>query len=545
MHKLLLILLSLSFSCLQAETLVTIDNEPISDSYFNYIYSKGDTTQSRQQYLPEFIDFQLKVKDARAMRLDTFPDYLHTMSNFVRQQQEPYRYDTAAINKSLHQLYERSKTNYLIQYIPFVIADPGTPEDTLNALKRAMLAKQLLITDPFDSVAVWTSDDPSVKRDLGHLPWISAGVLPAELEDAVYSHKVGEVVGPVRSPIGYHIFRIDSIRHDPGKAIVENIVELKNLDHPEKNGDAHIRMMRNYNLITEGYRKGDSTTVFDSLFAITMSQDDGGGLLEVSVNTVIPEIEQQAFALTRQGQISPLFESKFGYHIIRLVKRDTTTFEEDSLNLLQLMAHTDRMAHIADNFAAQFANTYKLTRFNENSKRLEAYGKKVNWNDSIFMRDIHKIDNLPLYSIEAQGEKRITTVQHLIQFMQTQKDINVGRFWLAMNQKITLDLVQAYLDDLPFSNPSIANSIHEQSDGLLLYSVMQQKVWKPAQNNSQQLAEFFNSHRNRYPASATSYHDCRGHVIADFQDELEKQWLEQLHQKYKVIINQQSLNALK
>jgi peptidyl-prolyl cis-trans isomerase SurA len=38
--------------------------------------------------------------------------------------------------------------------------------------------------------------------------------------------------------------------------------------------------------------------------------------------------------------------------------------------------------------------------------------------------------------------------------------------------------------------------------------------------------------------------EARGYVISAYQDQLEKQWIDELHQKYPVVINQQVFNSM-
>lgn len=63
--------------------------------------------------------------------------------------------------------------------------------------------------EDFSVVAADMSDDASPDGSLG---WVSPGMFEGPLEDAIYSMKVGEFAGPVRSDFGYHVLTLDEIR---------------------------------------------------------------------------------------------------------------------------------------------------------------------------------------------------------------------------------------------------------------------------------------------------------------------------------------------
>ena len=47
------------------------------------------------------------------------------------------------------------------------------------------------------------------------------------------------------------------------------------------------------------------------------------------------------------------------------------------------------------------------------------------------------------------------------------------------------------------------------------------------------------------PAGLKSFDECKGMVISDYQDYLEKEWIKELRNKYQVEINQSELNKLR
>jgi peptidyl-prolyl cis-trans isomerase D len=64
----------------------------------------------------------------------------------------------------------------------------------------------------FAALAAKHSDDPGSKDLGGDLGWFGRGSMVREFEDAVFSAKPGDIVGPIRSQFGYHIIKVEGFR---------------------------------------------------------------------------------------------------------------------------------------------------------------------------------------------------------------------------------------------------------------------------------------------------------------------------------------------
>lgn len=60
----------------------------------------------------------------------------------------------------------------------------------------------------FEALALERSLCPSRKKG-GNLGWFGRGQMVKEFENAAFSAKKGDIVGPVKTQFGYHIIRID------------------------------------------------------------------------------------------------------------------------------------------------------------------------------------------------------------------------------------------------------------------------------------------------------------------------------------------------
>jgi len=61
----------------------------------------------------------------------------------------------------------------------------------------------------WDALAKQYSTDPSSKDKGGEIGFFSRGQMVAPFQDAAFGAKVGQIVGPVKSPFGYHVIQVE------------------------------------------------------------------------------------------------------------------------------------------------------------------------------------------------------------------------------------------------------------------------------------------------------------------------------------------------
>lgn len=73
-------------------------------------------------------------------------------------------------------------------------------------------------------------------------------------------------------------------------------------------------------------------------------------------------------------------------------------------------------------------------------------------------------------------------------------------------------------------------------------------LWRAGEVSMLQIVRDGNSTFNKIekilPPGPKTLKEARGYVIADYQDFLEKKWIEQLQKEYPVTVNQKVLNSL-
>jgi parvulin-like peptidyl-prolyl isomerase len=104
--------------------------------------------------------------------------------------------------------------------------EPNTDEKQAAAAKdRAeRIRKRLIDGEDMAAVAKEVSDDPS-KGQGGDIGWVRKGKLLPELEPAVWALKPGELSAVLKSPLGYHIVKVEEHR-GPGRAPFDEVKSL-------------------------------------------------------------------------------------------------------------------------------------------------------------------------------------------------------------------------------------------------------------------------------------------------------------------------------
>lgn len=84
--------------------------------------------------------------------------------------------------------------------------------------------------------------------------------------------------------------------------------------------------------------------------------------------------------------------------------------------------------------------------------------------------------------------------------------------------------------------------MNEYREGVLMFTISEQKIWNKAQENETQLINFYMTNKLLY--SNKEFNEVRGQVSADYQQYLEDQWIKELKTKYTVKINDDELKKL-
>ena len=123
--------------------------------------------------------------------------------------------DPAEVKQAYQANAKQYTTNEERQASHILIAvKPDAPEAAKAAAKQKateILAKARAKPDSFAELAKTYSQDPGSAAQGGDLGSFSRGAMLKPFEDAVFSAKVGDIVGPVQTDFGYHVIKVTGI----------------------------------------------------------------------------------------------------------------------------------------------------------------------------------------------------------------------------------------------------------------------------------------------------------------------------------------------
>lgn len=135
---------------------------------------------------------------------------------------------------TLHRLYEEQKASFAVgeerhaHHILVAVDENADAAAVEAARKRAeQLLDEIRGGKSFEEVARTNSDDGGSASSGGDLGFFARGAMVGAFGDAVFAMAPGELRGPVRSPFGFHLIRLDAVRAGSAPSFEELAASLE------------------------------------------------------------------------------------------------------------------------------------------------------------------------------------------------------------------------------------------------------------------------------------------------------------------------------
>lgn len=523
----------LSFAQQKPVVLATVNGESISVSDFRSIYERNldaiDNAEGKDvaKNLDLYINFKLKVAEAYRLRLDTLPNYKKEIEGYKKQLALPYLQDSSEISKLIRDAYYRTQYEIKAKHILIRLGANATPKDTLDALNRIQKIRQrILAGEDFEKVAVETSEDPSAKGDpkrgiqanKGNLGYFTAFRMVYPFENAAYHTKPGEISQPFRTQFGYHIVKVDTLRPSKGEVEVAHILVRGNSVEAKRKIDSV-------------YQKLEENKLFKHL-ALEYSDDvstkkRGGRLRKFGAGMMIKEFEEVAFGLQKEGQYSKPFQTSFGWHIVQLIKKHPVKPFEELKTELRNRILSSPLAKLSEKAIISKLNAKYSIKDKDVINSVLSYGNVL----KVPQTEYNKV----LFTINGDA----VVVKDLVGYAKRFQNRSMLDLYRDFKEHRVLEY---YKENLEKTEPEYAKVLKEYKEGLLLFELMQQKVWEKSAKDTLGIQQFYSVNKIKYNSKPLK--SIKGLVMNDYQNYLDSVWVVELRKNSDIKIDKKQLKRL-
>ncbi len=418
-----------------------------------------------------------------------------------------------------------------VAHIMVAVPQNATPEKEEEAKKKFdMIYKQVLNNEDFANLARQYSEDPGSAKNGGELPWFGAGRMVPEFEQAAFALEKNEQISePIRSGFGWHVIkRID--KKDVG-TFDEMLPEIKN----KITRDNRMLLSRKSFIEQLKLKHGFSqdTNVVKTMVEMLDSSMYSGKweIPSVPLNQEVFSFANQTYNLeTLAKRVEQAQKNQTSLPFSLFVERVYNDFVDETI----LQFEENRLLEENKDFY------YLMKEYHDGILLFEITDKNV-WgkasSDTVGLNKFYE-SNIASYS----WDKRV----HAKIYSSSKEDVIKKASKLASSKK------GAKLSDSDFANKFVSEGISQltiepyacSTDDVMMKGYQSwDKNISPITNYESgfRFIQFISVNENE----PKPLNEIRGQVIADYQEFLEKEWINELKEKHPVKVNQEVFEMLK
>lgn len=482
----------------QSDVVMTLGNEQVSIADFEAIFKKNnrDSVISKadlDEYMELFINFKLKVAEARSRGMDTVPAFISELQGYRRQLTRPYLTDGELLDELVRDAYMRKTQEVRASHILISCELKASPEDTLKSWNKIMkLRNRIMAGEDFESVArgVGGSEDPSVAQNGGDLGYFSVFQMVYPFENAAFTTEVGQVSMPVRTRFGYHLLNVVDRRDARGELRAAHIMVRADEKDPESVKQGKAKIDNIYSMLQGG-------ADFQEM-ALKFSEDastarNGGELPWFGSGKMIESFENTAFGLAQDGDVSEPVQTSVGFHIIkRLEYKPVAAFEEVEKEIRNRVRRDARAEATRASFVRKIGVEYGY----EVSQKVLKKAVRKNLDTAVWRGNMTiakaKCQKVTLASFADQ----MFSAQEFVDFLNAAgKAKGQGDLDKFLNDQLKAfkeEKLIAYEDSrLEEKHNDFRLLMNEYRDGILLFELTDELVWSKAVKDTAGMEAFY------------------------------------------------------
>ena len=488
---------------------MTIAGKDIPLSEFIYIAKKDNGVdlkdkKSLENYIELFKNYKLKVADAESFNVHTVPKFERELKNYKLQLQESFLVDKSEEESALRVIYDRTK--YIPGFKQILFLLPGgeiLPKDTIATYLNAMDAyNRIKNGESFESVGESLTKD---KGDNGiyyvNVEYAFPLKLTRELEDMAFNMELGEISGPVRSPGGFHIVKLERKLPNPGKVRVAHILIAFPSNNPTDE-EKEIALSLSDSIYKCAIAGDDFAELAKKYSNDTINGRYGGVLPYFGLGEMIDSFEKAAFGFENIGDICKPVQTRYGYHVIKLIDRvEEIPFEEMASYLYEQMKNSDRNFELYKGFDEKMKSRHGYVFYPEAYEEIEQLANEYFPLDTTFYyRGIEMNKILVKFdSIDFPQDVFVDYVSRRQLSAKTLSTDFLSELFDLFIREIVTEMERETLDKY---YPEYKMLVQEYYDGILLFELSNKRIWsQPAEDHDRLEAEWAKELNEKYPVT--------------------------------------------
>ncbi|TRX62512.1 peptidylprolyl isomerase [Carboxylicivirga sp. M1479] len=390
-------------------------------------------------------------------------------------------------------------------------------EQIQNQSKIAIdsIHRKLMNGESFDEMVAQFSDDKQTVANKGQLPWFGSGRMVPEFSDAAFGlAKDGDISQPVKTQFGWHIIqRLDSRPVKPIDECKDEIMQkIKRDERAFAGKKATVERLKNeYNY--------------------TVNANDYQQLTQIVVKN--SQLEKEAFikkindaSLKVASFADVVFDSeKIANEAFPFNLPEKGLSDADFQQVWDAYVEDELLAYEKSQLEAKYPEfKFLMNEYHDGLLIFEISQKEI-WNKA-------SNDSIGLASFYEHNSSNYILDEHFegqLYYCKSKKVLKQLKKALKKQPELVLDSLSAELKD----NILLKEGRFFKGDEVQLDA----QIWKEKASVINVNYPYLFTQGTKVAESTQMLDEVRGRVISDYQEQLEKEWINSLHEKFKPEVN--------
>lgn len=390
---------------------------------------------------------------------------------------------------------------------------------------------------PFEDAARKYSDDKTTANKGGYIGFFGINRFEKTFEDAAFSlQKDGDYTEPIQTSIGWHIIKRISLKRDEPYPIVKSRLQA------QIKQDARFELARKAMIERskkEGHFKEYRTTLQE--FIASLEADTSMSFLTYKWKAPAQPSTEQLFS--------------FG-NDMTVTLGDFADYAQRASRIRQQMAGAGIQAaanRLYNDFIEE--NSLKFEERQLETKYPEFKSLMREYEEGVLLFEVTKMEVWDKASTDTTGLQAFYNQNH--SKYQWNERASISQYSLAERAMDKINQVREFSKNN--SPAAVLEKYNAEGDNVLSMQektfergrneVLDKMTWKVGELSAVEISKRDKSYNffkieEVLPPGQKSLQEARGYVVADYQDFLEKKWLEDLKKQYKVKVNDKVFNNL-